>query len=171
LIPAQKLAQWHKQRQRGAQRHTRSLHLIFEERRTMEMQPASQSGPRKRYGLFVLAILVLLSGGVALVMGSNSFAAVACILSVYLVRISNVYTQAASTVISDQGPDSRATKRPRPLMWIFGVALLAAQGISFLSLHRGALGGHQEILPVYIFAGIALACTLFWSYLLSRISS
>jgi hypothetical protein len=134
----------------------------------------SQKVSRKRYGLLVLAIMVLLSGGVALFMGSNSFAvrsfgAVACIVSVYLVRISNVHTHSALAVTNDRGTDSRATKRPGPLMWTVGVALLAVMGISFLSLYIDALRGYHEILPVYIFAGIAVACAVFWSYLLSRI--
>jgi hypothetical protein len=54
-------------------------------------------------------------------------------------------------------------------MWFVGAALLVVWGISFLYLYKDALDGYREALPVYVFAGIGLACALFWSYLSSRI--
>ena len=128
---------------------------------------------KKRYGLFVLAIVTLLSGGAALYMGSNNFAirflgVVACVVSVYFVRISNVRTAVVSGATSDPMVDSKVTKRPGLIMWIVGVALLALLGIAFLYLYADAQRGYHEILPVYIFAGAATSCALYWAYLVSR---
>ncbi len=125
----------------------------------------SQKIPRKRYGLFVLAILMLLSGGVAFAMGSNSFTvrtlgALACMASVYLVRISNVHTRSVSVLTSD----SKATKRPGLLMWSIGAVLLGAAVVSYLYVYT-----HREIPALYAFAGVAAVCILFWSYLISTI--
>lgn len=129
---------------------------------------------RKRYGLFVLAILMGLSGVAALSMGPKysairSFAGVAFIIAVYLIRVSNVHTR--STLAATGDP---ASERPGRLMWFVGAALLVVWGISFLYLYflylyKDALDGYHEALPVYVFAGIGLACALFWAYLSSRI--
>lgn len=127
----------------------------------------SEKTPRKSYSLFALAILLLMSGGVALFIGSGhlairSFGLVACIASVYLVRISNIHARPAL-------PDSRATELPGRLIWIIGVASLVLLGASFLYLYSDALHGYHEILPVYVFAGAGIACAIVWSYLASRI--
>jgi len=134
----------------------------------------SQEAPRKRYYLFVLAIVILIFGGAALFIGSINFAIrsggiVACIVSVYLVRISNVYARSSLGVAGKQKADSKDAKRPKPVMWIIGVALLGAVWIAFLALYGDALRGYHEILPVYMFAGAAIVCIAFWSYLISRI--
>jgi len=49
------------------------------------------------------------------------------------------------------------------------IALLPAAGMSYLHLHNDAIHGAQEIFPVYVFAGIGLACILAWSYLIAKI--
>jgi hypothetical protein len=129
----------------------------------------SQKAPRKRYGLFVLAILMGLSGVAVLLMGPKYsairfLAGVAFIVSVYLIRVSNVHTR--STLAASSDP---AIERPGRLMWFVGAALLVVWGISFLYLYKDALDGYHGISAVYIFAGVAVACILFWSYLASRI--
>ena len=54
-------------------------------------------------------------------------------------------------------------------MWTVGVALLLLAGASFFYLYQDALHGYQEALPVYVFAGVGLACALVWSYLVSKV--
>jgi hypothetical protein len=130
----------------------------------------SQGAPQKRYGLFSLAILLLLLGGASLFLGSRTFVirslgALACIASVYLIRMSNVRARPFSVV---SGQIAGSTRLPGRLTWSIGAVSLLLAGASFLYLYNDALHGYQEVLPVYVFAGTALACALVWSYLVSR---
>ena len=134
----------------------------------------SQEVPRKRYGLFILAILLLLSGGAALYVGSHNFAIrslglVAIVASAYLVRISRVHSRSGSSVASGEGVDSKATTRPGRLLWTVSIALLLLAGVSYLNLYNDALHGYYEVWPVYVFAVVGVAYVLVWSYLVSRI--
>lgn len=134
----------------------------------------SQNVVRKRYGLFVLAILLLLFAGVCIYLGSNNYpirvlGLAAIMASVYLARISHVRDRSGLPEASGRGKDRKTATGPGRLVWAVGVALLVVLGISSLSLYRDALRGYHEVLPVYIFAGIAVVCALFWSYLLSTI--
>lgn len=136
----------------------------------------TQEATRKRYSLFVLAIVLLLLGGAALFLGAHNFAirtvgVVGCIVSVYLVRISNVHTRSTATPVPDQRTGTEAKKGPGRLMWMAGVVLLLLAVASFFYLYQDALHGYQEALPVYVFAGVGLACALVWSYLISKLLS
>ena len=130
----------------------------------------SQTAPQKRYGLFSLAIFLLLLGGAFFFVGFGSFVirtlgALACIASVYLVRISNVRDRPYSVIGS--GQIAGLTRRPGRLTWSIGVLSVLLAGASFLYLYNDARHGYHEVLPVYVFAGTALACALVWSYLVS----
>lgn len=133
-----------------------------------------QNVPRKRYSLFVLALVVLLAGGVALLVGQNypaalPFGGLAAIASVYLFRKSNVRSGSGSGDTSFQVAGLNEPPRPGPLMWIVGMGLLVMLGISFLFLYLDALHGGHEVLPVYLFAGVVLVCGSYWAYLVSRL--
>lgn len=124
----------------------------------------TQTASRKKYGLFTSAILLLLLGGAALFLGSNSSAirdvgVIACIVSVYLIRVSNVH----------KSSEVKERKRPGPIMWTAGVALLLLMVLSFFYLRQDASNGYQDIAPVYVFAGVGLGCALIWSYLISKV--
>ncbi len=134
----------------------------------------SKETPRKRHYLFVLAIVILIFGGAALFIWSNNFlirsaSIVACIVSVYLVRISNVHARPSLGVVGELEAESKFAKRPKRMMWIIGVALLAAVGGAFSELYSDALRGYHEVFPVYLFSGAAIVCIAFWSYLISRL--
>jgi hypothetical protein len=125
----------------------------------------SQKVPGKRYGIFVLAIVVLLLGGVAFVMGSNSFTvrvlgALACMFSVYLVQVSNVHRRSVSVLTGD----SKSTMRPGALMWSIGGLLLGGAVVSYLYVYT-----HREVPALYVFAAVAAVCILFWSYLITTL--
>jgi hypothetical protein len=129
----------------------------------------SQKIPQKRYGLFVLAILMGLSGVAALSMGPKysairSFAGVGFIVAVYLIRVSNVHTRSTLAVTCDQ-----ATKRPGYLVWIVGFALLLLAGVSYLLMYIDALHEGHTVWPVYLFAGVAIACAGAWGYIASKL--
>lgn len=128
-----------------------------------------------RYWLFALAALLLLAGGAAFFiepekLGIRFLALVACIASVYLIRASSVHSRATCAATSGPTTDSRTKRRRVRLSWVIGAALLPMAAASFLYLYEDALHGYQEILPVYIFAGVAALCAAAWSYLASRAS-
>jgi hypothetical protein len=136
---------------------------------------ASESAlPQKRYWLFVLAVLVLLAGGAALFMGPKNFGIWslglgACIVSVYLMRVSNVHSRSVSVATGSEGTGPKAKKGRGRLIWIIGAALLPVAGASFLYLYQDALHGYHQTLPVYVFAGVAALCAVVWPYLVSRV--
>lgn len=109
---------------------------------------------------------MLLLGGVALYFGSHnpairSLAVVAILTSVYLVRMSR-----RSDPFAGGGQrDSRATGRPGRWLWIVSLALLLLAAASLINLYNDALHGGHEVWPVGMFAGVALACAVVWSYL------
>jgi hypothetical protein len=100
-----------------------------------------QKAPTRRYGLIILAILMLLFAAVALYMGTHNFAIrslglVAVIASVYLVRMSRVHRPSPAGVTSGQLTDSKATKIPGRLVWTLGLAFLLVPVVSFLYSHH-----------------------------------
>ncbi len=137
----------------------------------------SQRGPQKRHVLFILAILLLLLGGMGVFLGLHNFAiraaGLVCImLSVYVVRISNSPSLRTLGDATGQGTDASPAnaitrRRPsRPIRTV-GVVLLLLVGGSSLYLYLDARQGYHEVLPVYLFAAAALACALVWSYILA----
>ncbi len=120
---------------------------------------------KRKSGLFILAILLLLLGGTALYIGSNNFlirslGILACTISVYCVRKSNIH--ASSQKIIRPTPVGRST-------WTISIILLPALGLSFLFLYRDAIHGYHQGWPVILFAGVVAGCALCWSYLVSRL--
>jgi hypothetical protein len=120
---------------------------------------------RKRFVLFVLAIVLLLAGGAAVFLGVNSFTIRAVgLISIsacaYLVRISNFHSQPTLDVTIAQ--------RPGRWMWTLGVVSFVLAGASFYYLYEDAIHGYHEVLPVYVFTGAGLACAIVWSYLISK---
>jgi hypothetical protein len=135
-----------------------------------------QKATRKRYSLFVLAIIFLLLAGAALFLGTHDFVirivgVVGCIISVYLVRISNVHIRQTAIMFHDQRADIEPKKGLGHLVWTVGIALLVLTWGAFFYLYQDALHGYHEALPVYLFAGVGLACTIVWSYLISKLLS
>ncbi|HKS80239.1 MAG TPA: hypothetical protein VJR23_01930 [Candidatus Acidoferrales bacterium] len=138
------------------------------------MPPETATPPQKRHWLFVLAVLLLLAGGAALLVGPKNFGVwslglVACIVSVYLIRVSNVHSRSASAATGSEGAGLKARKGRGRLMWIIGAALLPVAGASFFYLYQDALHGYHDTTPVYVFAGVAALCAVVWSYLVSRV--
>jgi hypothetical protein len=138
------------------------------------MSAPQQDVRRKRYGLYALAILLLLIAGAALFVGMNNFGVrclglVAIIASGYLIRISNVRARPSLPMTSGDAKDSKAGKKGTRLMWIIGAALVPVAGASLFYLYQAGLNGSRDTLPAYIFAGVAVICTVVWSYLVSRL--
>jgi hypothetical protein len=124
---------------------------------------------QKRYSLFVLAILLLLSGGAALLAGSHNFAIrslglAAVMVSAYLFRIANVHTRSAMA-----GKIRPATSGPGHLTWIVGFTLLLLAWVSYLLLYIDALHGSHAAWPVYLFAGVGIACVGVWGAIAAKL--
>jgi peptidoglycan/LPS O-acetylase OafA/YrhL len=129
----------------------------------------------KRYGLFAVAIVLLVCGGFALLMGSTHFlfrplGALACLVSVWLVKLSRVHAE-SDAAASARNVSLGTTDRPRPAMWALGVVSLIAAAISYLYLYKDALDGYHEILPVYCFAAAMLVVAVIWGYLAAKLLS
>jgi len=138
------------------------------------MSAPQQDVRRKRYGLYALAILLLVIGGVALFVGMKNFGVrclglVAIIASGYLVRISNVRARPSLPMTSGDAKDFKAGEKGTRLMWIIGAALVPVAGASLFYLYLASLNGSHDALPAYIFAGVAVICTVVWSYLVSTL--
>lgn len=120
----------------------------------------------KTYGLRIASFLLLLLGGAALYLGHHnpairSLAVIAIITSVYLVRGS----RRSDPFLEGVQRESRANGRPGRWLWIVSLALLLLAAASLINLYSDALHGGHEVWPVDVFAGIALACAIVWSYL------
>jgi uncharacterized protein (UPF0333 family) len=134
----------------------------------------SQSVVRKRYGLFVLAILLLLLGGVGIYLGSHNYSIrvlgdVAIIASVYLVRISNVHIRSGLPVARGQMENLKTVKGPGRLLWIVSIALVPLLGASFFLVYIDAAHGGNEAWPADLFAGVGLICAGVWGCLAAKI--
>jgi hypothetical protein len=128
----------------------------------------SQNRVRMRYGLFVLAVLLLVFAAVCISLGSPNFpirslGLVAIIASVYLIRISRVHHASSLPKVNsvEYGGPSR-------LLWILSLALVPLLGASGYLLHIDAATGGHEVWPVDVFAGVALVCAGVWSALAAK---
>jgi len=127
----------------------------------------------KRYGVYAIAITLLVVSAAALVFGGNSFAMrclgiVACIAAVRFVQISKLRGQPSIHSIGEQGIELH--RGPPSVMWVIGAALLAAVLVAGFLLYRDAAEGYKDAFPVYAFAASVVLCGGFWGYLLSRYS-
>ena len=134
----------------------------------------SQTGSQERYGLFILSILVFLAGATVFVLkfdnvGIRALSGLCFIVSVYLVRKSSVHRRPTLANATGEGGNADAQERPGRTMWTVGIALVPLAMGSYFWLYEDALHGYNEALPVYVFAGVALACTLVWPYLLAKV--
>lgn len=129
---------------------------------------------KRPFGSLVLATLLLLLGGVAMFVGLHDFpirvvGLLAIVVSVRLIQRSRIPGRRA--VIETPGAeDGRTAKGPGRALWTVSAVLALLLGASLIVLHLAAMSGGQEAWPVVLFAGVALACTLVWSYLVFKIS-
>jgi hypothetical protein len=126
---------------------------------------SSQNVRRKRYGLFVLSILLLLLGGVGIYPGTHNYlirvlGLASLMASVYLVRISGVHHVSSLPKVNSVEYGS-----PSRLLWILSLALVPLLGASGYLLHTDAVNGGHQVWPVYVFAGVGLLCAGVWGCL------
>jgi hypothetical protein len=135
----------------------------------------SQNPTRKRYSLLVLAILLLLFGGVCLYLGSHNFqirslGLAAILASGYAVRIARAHDRPNLPNANGRGKDLRKSKGPSRQLWIVSAALMPVLGVAvFLMCSDAVTDGGNATWPVDVFAWVAVVCTIVWSYLASKI--
>lgn len=125
--------------------------------------------PRKRYVLRSLAIVLLLFAGAAFFLEPHnllirSFGVLAILVSVQLSRTARTHDPGLG------GLDLAGSNGPGRLMWFVGIASLLLAGLSSWFLYIDSLHGSHAVWPVYMFAGVALACIGVWSYIASKLS-
>jgi hypothetical protein len=139
-------------------------------------ETTSQNVTRKRYGLLLLAFLLLLLGGAGVYLGSHNFlirvlGIVAIMASTYFVRISRVRDGSALSETSRRGRDFKSAEAPGTLLWIISLSLVPLLGGAFFLLHIDAVNGGHERWPVDVFAGVGFTCAIVWGYLVAKIRS
>jgi hypothetical protein len=133
-----------------------------------------QGAARKRYGLLVLSILLLLLGGVGVYLGSHNYpirtlGLMGVMAGAYIFRISHVNDRSGSLEVSGRRPDLEKPNGPGRLLWIISLALVPLLGTALFLLHVDEVNGGHEAWPADLFAAIGLAAAIVWGYLVAKI--
>lgn len=134
----------------------------------------TQEAPKKRYGLFALAIILLLSGVVINVIYFKDFAIrslglLMCVVGILLIRVSNIRGLKGMRITNGQNMNPGVRKRPGRLAWALSVVSAIAIGISYIYLREDALAGGHQVWPVYAFAVSVLIAAVVWGYVVSKL--
>jgi hypothetical protein len=134
----------------------------------------SQNAEWKRYGLLALAILLVLSGGVCMYLGTHNFqirslglAAIAA--SGYFVRLSRVRDQSKPLPTNYSDTTVKARKGPGRRLWIVSAALVPFPLAALYLIQRDIANGGHEAWPADLFGGIIIVCAIVWSCLAAKI--
>lgn len=135
----------------------------------------SQKIPRKRFGVVVLAVILLIIGGVLIYIGSHNFliraVGIAFVMaSTYLIQISNARNRSAAPDASSEVNNRKTANAARRVLWIASVSLVPILAGAWYLLHLDAVKGGHTAWPAYLFAGIGLVCAVVWSLLIVMIS-
>lgn len=130
----------------------------------------SGTTPRKRYVLRSLAIVLLLFAGAAFLLEPHdfvirSFGVLAILGGVQLTRVSRAQSLVSKPV------ELAGSNGPGRVMWSVAIGLLVLAAVSLWFLYTDALHGARAVWPVYLFAGVGLACACVWSYIAAQFVS
>jgi hypothetical protein len=120
----------------------------------------SPSPLRSRYELLVLAVLLLIVGGIASAVFGHSLAVLAfgllmIVASVPLVRRSNV-----NPLMTTASAKHMGRRRVGALAWICGLLSLLALCIALYLLHTDALDGEHQVWPWTVAHGVLFAAAI-----------
>jgi hypothetical protein len=135
-----------------------------------------ETAQKKRYVLFSLAIVLFAFAAVIFLLGSSypairPLAGIACVAAAYLVRMSNVHRSQSLPNVPVFGVGFTEEKRFRRLLWVISIALVPLLCVSLILMYVDAANGGNESWPVYVLAGVSLACATVWGGLIANISS
>lgn len=137
----------------------------------MTTYPAS---PRKRYGLLVLATILLVFAGVCLYAGAHSrfirdLGVLAILASVQLVRLARTAGRTTPSVGEIQRPTAGTQSGPGRLLWAISILLVPLLLGSFFLLHIDAANGGHYAWAADVFAGVGLVCAVVWGALVVKV--
>jgi predicted membrane channel-forming protein YqfA (hemolysin III family) len=126
----------------------------------------------KRYGLYSLGMVILLSGVLAISLAANDFlllfgGIIACLVGVRLIHASQVPSSKNPNFNRPPESNSWGSGRNRLLQTI-GIALVPALGLSLFFLFEDVVRGHRHSWHLYVFIGTMTVCTAVWAYLMSK---
>lgn len=126
-----------------------------------------QSASGRQYGLLVLAIILLLVGGVFIYLGSRNFAIrgiglAGVMASAYVI---NLRSRSITSPLSGGDKDRRVTR----ILWIVSISLIPVLVGAWYLLHVDAEHGGHLAWPADVFAGVGLVCAVVWGLLVAKI--
>lgn len=133
-----------------------------------------QGDPKKNYGLFALAIVLLISGLVINVIyfkdfPLRSFGLLIFVGGLFLVKLSNVRSVKAGGFTVSQTVNPAESKPPGLIAWALSVACAGAIVLSYICMRNDALAGGHEAWPAYAFAGSAVIAAMVWGYVVAKL--
>lgn len=136
----------------------------------------AQGNPKRRYGLFWLAVIALLSGVVVNLICFNYFilrslGLLLLCIGVFLIRASNVRGLMGMRVTDQPYVKTQVSKRPGALAWAVSGASAAGLVIFYIFMLRENRAGGHEVWPVYAFGVCAFVATLAFGYLVAKFSA
>jgi hypothetical protein len=119
--------------------------------------------PKKRYLLLSLAIALFALAAVTLLLGSSypairPLAGIACVAGAYLARMSKGQRSQSLANVPVAGVGFTEQKRLIRRLWVISIALVPLLGVALILMYVDAANGGNETWPVYVFAGVSLAC-------------
>lgn len=138
----------------------------------------SELSPKKKNGLYSLALLLLVLAAAALYFGAHNFpiralGLAAVLVSSYLVRASKVRPQQTySPIVTVPGADAAAAKRYIRFLWILSFGLTAFAVLSFVLMCSDTVTNNgEEVWPAYLFAAFAFLCACAWGALVAKVTA
>lgn len=134
---------------------------------------APQGNPNRRYGLFFLGIILLLSGAAANLIYLNSFplrsiGLLLLIIGVLLIRASNIRGLMGIRAASTSHVALQTHKRPGPLAWTVSLVSVAGLVIFYICMLRDDSAGGHAVWPVYAFGVCGVVATIACGYLAAK---
>jgi len=132
----------------------------------------SQSGPGRRYGLYLLAVVLLLVGGAGIIFGSHNFQirALGSIAILASVRVVQASRRPALPEGFRRIGESTPANDSRRSLWIASIALVPCFAASLFLLHIDAVNGAREAWPFYVFGAVGLVSFFVWIRLAIKIA-
>ena len=128
--------------------------------------------PRRRYGLLVLAAILLVFAGVCLCAGTDSrlirdLGVIAILASIQPVRLSRGASRTPAGEIQKTPIGTRSGAGR--LLWVVSIGLVPMLLASFLLLRIDAANGGHHAWPADVFAGIGILCAGVWGLLVVKV--
>lgn len=131
----------------------------------------AQVNSRGRYGIYVLAVILLLASVTLWFFANNSYliqslGGVMLLSSAMLLNKYRGSKRPNSNGTNSANTNSRHAYRPGVFVWTVGILLLITLCIIWYITTLDARHGGKEIWPLFAFTGIGIICALYWGALI-----